>query len=407
MRFPYHFFIAFRYLKSRKRHRSVSLNTIISTGSVALGVMALIIVLSVMSGFHEDLQRKILGTKSHIITLSYEGKIHSYKPLIKKIKELPHVISSSPFVSGQVMVSHGERAQGVFLRGIIPALEKTTTDIDRHMKHGELESLSHTDRGIIVGRELASNLGVILHDEVNILSPVGEIGPLGMIPKTRRFRIVGIFEIGMYEFDSSLAIISMKSAQDFFDLGDTALGIEIRIDDIYKAGSVRDHIQKSLGFPYYARDWMQMNKNLFSALKLEKLAMFVILTLIILVAAFNIISTLIMNVIEKEGEIAILKTMGSTNKGIMSIFMFQGFLVGLLGTMMGIIGGLIACYLLHTYKLIKLPADVYYLSHLPVKIDLSDLVLVSLSAITISFLSTIYPAYQAARLNPIEPLRFE
>ncbi len=407
MRLPYHFFIAYRYLKSRKRHKSVSFNTIISICGVTLGVMALTIVLSVMSGFHEDLKKKILGSNAHIIALSYDAKIPSYKQLTEKISNLPHVESASPFVLGQAMITHGKRAQGVFLRGIIPELEKNTTEINRHIKQGDFEAISQTERGLLIGKELANNLGVILNDEVNIIFPFDEIGPLGMIPKTRIFRILGIFEIGMYEYDSSLAITSVESAQSFFDLGDNISGIEIKIDDIYKADTIKEEIQKSLGFPYYTRDWMEMNKNLFSALKLEKFVMFIILTLIVLVAAFNIIGTLVMNVIEKEGEIAILKTMGATSKGIMSIFMLQGFFIGLIGTILGIAGGFVTCYLMDTYKLIKLPGDVYYLSHLPAQMNLIDFIVISVSAITISFLSTIYPSYQAAKLNPIEPLRFE
>jgi lipoprotein-releasing system permease protein len=236
---------------------------------------------------------------------------------------------------------------------------------------------------------------------------MGDIGPLGMLPKTRKFKIVAIFEVGMFEYDSNLAMVSMQSAQKFFDIGDAASGVEVKLDDIYKAASVRTDMNKSLGYPYHARDWMQMNRNLFSALKLEKFAMFVILTLIVLVAAFNIISTLIMNVMEKQREIAILKTMGATNTGIMWIFMIQGLFIGLTGTLIGLTGGSIICFLLDSYEIIKLPADVYYLSHLPVKVKLMDFVLVAVSALTISFLSTIYPAYQAARLNPIEPLRYE
>ncbi|MBF0317751.1 MAG: FtsX-like permease family protein, partial [Nitrospirae bacterium] len=301
----------------------------------------------------------------------------------------------------------GRGAQGIFLRGIIPDREKTITGIYSFIKEGKLEALSGVNNGIVIGRELANSIGVALNDELNIISPMGEIGPLGMLPKTRTFKVVAIFEIGMYEYDSSLAVTSIGAAQDFFDLKDSATGIEVRVDDIYQARQIRTRINDTLGYPYNARDWMQMNKNLFSALKLEKLAMFVILTLIVLVAAFNIVSTLIMSVIEKERDIAILKTMGATNAGIMYIFMLQGFLIGLVGTLIGLIGGSVTCYVLDTYELIKLPADVYYLSRLPVKVNVSDFMLVSVSAIVISFLSTIYPAYQAANVNPIEPLRFE
>ncbi|MBF0320622.1 MAG: lipoprotein-releasing ABC transporter permease subunit [Nitrospirae bacterium] len=407
MRLSYPFFIALRYSKSRKKNRGVSFNTVISIGGVALGVMALIIVLSVMSGFHEDLQRKILGVNTHLIVLSYDGKIKNYRELAEQIRAMPRVRAVSPFVLGQTMAARYKKAQGIYLRGVLPALEQTTTDIGKYVKHGSVNALNDIENGIVVGKELASNLEVSLHDEINIISPMGDIGPLGMLPKTRKFKIVAIFEVGMFEYDSNLAMVSMQSAQKFFDIGDAASGVEVKIDDIYQAASVRTYMNKSLGYPYHARDWMQMNRNLFSALKLEKFAMFVILTLIVLVAAFNIISTLIMNVMEKQREIAILKTMGATNTGIMWIFMIQGLFIGLAGTLIGLAGGSIICILLDSYEIIKLPADVYYLSHLPVKVKLMDFVLVAVSALAISFLSTIYPAYQAARLNPIEPLRYE
>lgn len=387
----------------------MSFNTAISIGGVALGVMALLVVLSVMSGFHEDLQRKILGVNAHIVILDYKGTIENHENIIEKIRGEKDIVSVSPFVLGQVMVSFGSKGQGVYLRGINPATEEKTTDIAKHLKEGRLSDLDEKDGlpGIILGKELANRLGVFRNDAITILSPTGEIGPLGMLPKVKSFKVVGIFEVGMFEYDSNLVVTGLKPAQDFFKLGDSVTGIEVRISDIYKAGDVRERIQKILGYPYHARDWMQMNKNLFSALKLEKFAMFVILVLIILVASFNIVSTLIMNVIEKQREIAILKTMGATNSGIMAIFMFQGFIIGLIGTIIGLVSGYALSYVLNTYQIIKLPPDIYYLSHLPVKMKLSDFLSVSLSAILISFLSTIYPAWQAAKLNPIEPLRYE
>ncbi|MCL5024266.1 MAG: lipoprotein-releasing ABC transporter permease subunit [Nitrospirae bacterium] len=401
--------MALRYLKSKKRHKGVSFNTAISIGGVALGVMALLVVLSVMSGFHEDLQRKILGVNAHIVVLDYKGALPEYTQIDAKIRGLRDVVSVSPFVLGQVMISVGGKGQGVYLRGIDPSLEEKTTDIARHMKEGSLSALDVKDGfpGIILGKELANRLGVFVGDAIHILSPTGEIGPLGMLPRVKSFKVVGIFEVGMFEYDSNLVITGLKPAQGFFDLGNSVTGIEVRLSDIYKAPEVREKIQSELGFPYHARDWMQMNKNLFSALKLEKFAMFVILVLIVLVASFNIVSTLIMNVIEKEREIAILKTMGATNGGIMAIFVFQGFIIGLIGTLIGLVSGYLLSYVLNTYELIKLPPDIYYLSHLPVKMNLSDFISVSLSAIIISFLSTIYPAWQAAKVNPIEPLRYE
>jgi len=369
--------------------------------------MVLLVVLSVMSGFHEDLQRKILGVNAHIIVLSYKGAVIDYKEVIDKVKADKDVVSASPFVLGQVMSSSGKRAHGVFLRGIDPSLEANTTEIAGYIKDGKLEDLETKDGipGIVIGKELANSLGAFRNDIINILSPVGEIGPLGMLPKVRQFRVAAIFEVGMFEYDSNLALTELSQAQDFFGMGSGITGIELKIKDVYTAKEVRERVQKKLSFPYYGRDWMQMHKNLFSALKLEKLAMFVILILIILVASFNIVGTLIMNVIEKSREIAILKAMGATNKGIMAIFMLQGFLIGLAGTLIGLAGGFILGYLFN--NIIRLPADVYYLSHLPIKMKVVDFVSVSLSAMAISFIATIYPAWQAAKLHPVEPLRYE
>jgi lipoprotein-releasing system permease protein len=409
MNFPYQLFIALRYLRTKKKHKGISVNALISIGGVAVGVMALLVVLAVMSGFHEDLQKKILGVNSHVVILDYRGTMGGYKNVMEKLKGDRDITSSAPFVLGQAMVSSGKKAHGVFMRGIIPQMEIKTTEISNYIKEGKLEDLAPKNGipGIILGKELASSLGVFKGDVINILSPAGEIGPLGMLPKIKKFRVAGIFEVGMFEYDLNLVLTDLRSAQEFFGMKDDVTGIELRLDDIYKAPEVRKSIQEKLGFPLYAKDWMQMNRNLFSALKLEKFAMFVILILIILVASFNIVSTLIMNVIEKKREIAILKAMGATSNGIMTVFMLQGLFIGLLGTIIGVTGGYLLSYVLNTYQIIKLPADVYYLSHLPVKMKFFDFVTVSLSAIIISFLATIYPAWQAAKLNPVEPLRYE
>jgi len=409
MKLPYQVFIALRYLKSKKKHTGVSVNTAISIGGVAVGVMALLVVLSVMSGFHLDLQKKILGANAHIIVRDFKGSFSDYERVASTLRQNPEILSQAPFVIGQVMVSFGNRAHGVFIRGINPEIESRTTDILSHIKEGDFRTLN-TDAavpGIILGKELAGTLGVLLHDTVNVVSPIGEIGPMGMLPKVKQFRVVGIFEIGMFEYDANLVLTAMKPAQEFFGMKDGISGIEVRLKDIYRAPEVKKQLQETLGFKYIVLDWMQMNKNLFSALKLEKFAMFVILVLIVLVASFNIISNLIMNVIEKSREIAILKAIGATNNSIMIIFMLQGLFIGLIGTCIGITGGYALGFILNKYQIIRLPADVYYLSHLPVKMSAFDFVTVSLSAIIISFLATIYPAWQAAKLNPVEPLRYE
>ncbi len=410
MNFPYQFFIALRYFRSKKRHRGISINTLISIAGVTLGVMVLLIVLSVMGGFHEDLQRKILGANAHIVVLNYGGKIKDHELLREKINSIDGVKHSSPFIYGQVMLSKGDRAYGVVVRGIEPGLEAETTDILKYLKEGSVNNLKEDNTGIpgiIVGRELSRNLGLFVDDEVRMISPMGDIGPLGMLPRMKKFRVEGIFEVGMYEYDSSLALINIHDAQDFFKFHDEITGIEVKVEEVYNSEEIVEKIEATLGPPYYARDWMQMNRNLFSALKLEKIVMFIILTLIILVASFNIVSNLIMIVIEKTREIAVMKAMGATSKSIMSIFMIHGLIIGITGTAIGVIGGYAVCQLLKTYKFINLPPDVYYLSYLPVRMNLFDFIVVPAAAILISFLATIYPSWQAAKLDPVEPLRYE
>jgi lipoprotein-releasing system permease protein len=412
MNLSYQLFVAVRYLRSKKKHKGISFNTAISIGGVTVGVMALLVVLSVMSGFREDLQRKILGANSHAIVLSYSGSIRDYQPLLEKIEETPTVVNVSPFVLGQVLVSAGKNAHGVFMKGVNLDTEAKTTEILSHIKFGRVPS-SGGEKGaavegkpwIIIGTELSSMLGVLVGDTINVISPMGEIGPMGMLPKIRQFRVAAIFDMGMFEYDANLAMTDLKSAQEFFGLGSAVSGIELKLNDIDAAPAVRKSLNKTLGPPYFVKDWMQMNKNLFSALKLEKFAMFVILILIVLVASFNIVSTLMMNVVEKQKEIAILKSMGAKNQGIMLIFMLQGLVIGIVGTVVGVIGGFVLCVVLNNY--IDLPPDIYYLSKLPVKMQLVDFVAVSFSAIAISFLSTIYPSYYAARLEPVESLRYE
>ncbi len=411
MNLPYQLFIAVRYLRSKKKHKGISFNTAISIGGVAVGVMALLVVLSVMSGFREDLQKKILGANSHAIVLSYAGTIRDYKPLMEKLKDEPSVVNVSPFALGQVLVSSGKNAHGLFMKGVDLSTEAKTTEILSRIKFGRLPEINNPEADgtpwIIIGSELSGMLGILVGDKINVISPMGEIGPLGMLPKIKQFRVVAIFDMGMFEYDANLALTDLKSAQEFYGYGNGVSGIELKLKDIYAAPDVRKDLNKKLGPPFFVKDWMQMNKNLFSALKLEKFAMFVILILIVLVASFNIVSTLMMNVMEKQKEIAILKSMGAKNQGIMMIFMLQGLVIGIVGTVIGVTGGYVLGVILNNYELIKLPADVYYLSKLPVRMQLVDFLVVSFSAIMISFLSTLYPSYYAARLDPVESLRYE
>ncbi len=409
MNLSYEFFIGLRYLKAKRKQFFISFISIISMIGVALGVWALIVVLSVMTGFEEDLRNKILGTNSHIvITDRREGGIRDYREMVSKIEKVGHVASATPFIYNQVMLTTESNVTGVVLRGIDPIEEGKVTDIKKNIKEGSLEALNSQEKaGIIIGKELSRRLIAFVGDKITVVSPIGTIGPMGTIPKMKVFEVVGIFESGMYEYDSTLAYISIKNAQQFFNMGDVVSGIEVRLDNIYIAREVSEKIQSLLGFPYWARDWGQMNRNLFSALALERIAMFIILTLIILVAAFNIVSTLIMIVMEKNKDIAILMAMGATKKGIMKIFIFDGLMIGIVGTIIGIVTGYISCILLAKYQFITLPSDIYYISHLPVKVKPFYILLIAVSAIIVSFLATLYPSYQASKLDPAEALRYE
>lgn len=430
MAFPYEFFVGLRYLKAKKRQKSISLNTLISIGGVTVGVAALIATLAVMTGFKEDLRDKILGTNSHIVISDRtQDDMKNYRQIAEEVVKVPHVVAATPFIFRQVLLSSDTNVFGVVLRGIDPEKEALVTEVEKNLIEGKLEHLNQPPLlseeldpeaepgksypGIIVGKELAGRLGAFLGDKINIVSPVGKGesvgkslgGPMGFTPKIRKFQVVGIFDSGMYEYDSSLAYISIKEAQHFFNLSDVVTGIEVKVDDIFIAGEVARDIEAQLDFPYQARDWMKLNRNLFSALELEKVMMFIILVLIILVASFNIVSTLTMTVVEKSREIAILKAMGATRKSIMRIFMLEGLIIGAVGVILGIPLGLGVCWVLQTFY--TLPGDIYYISHLPVKIRALDVILVASSAILIGLFATVYPSWQAGKLDPVEALRYE
>jgi lipoprotein-releasing system permease protein len=408
----YEFFIGLRYLKAKRKQTFISIITLISVGGVAVGVMTLIVVIGVMSGFKEDLTGKILGYYSHIVVLKQSEGLDDYEEIIKKIEKVKGVKSATPFIYTQAMLSSKSGSLGVALRGVDPETIGKVINIGSNMKEGSLLNLEEHGNsadypGIIIGKELSRNLGIFYGDTVNLISPMGVMTPMGMVPRMKKFKVVGIFESGMYEYDSSFLYISLKNAQDFINMPGVVTGIEVKTDDIYKVKEIASRIVRDLGYSYWTKDWMEMNRNLFAALKMEKITMFVILVLIIMVAAFNIVSTLIMVVMEKNKDIAILKSMGATASSIMKIFIIEGLVVGVTGTLLGTIGGYSLGFLLSEYKFIKLPSDVYYISTLPIRIGSLDSILIAVSAIGISFLATLYPSWQASKLLPAEALRYE
>ncbi|MEK7285765.1 MAG: lipoprotein-releasing ABC transporter permease subunit [Nitrospirota bacterium] len=406
---PFEFFISIRYLRAKRRQKGISLTTFISIAGVTVGVAALIATLAVMTGFKNELRDKILGINSHIVVddRTREG-LENVEPLIEVISQNQRVVAATPFIMRQVLLSSSAGAVGVILRGIDPKREAKVTKIAESLIQGKIEDLATSS--MLMGVELSSRLSVGLGDTINVISPAGlenqaGIGSIGMTPKIRKFTIVGIFDSGMYEYDSALVYISIPEAQRFFNFEQHVSGIEVKVTDISAAAEIADEIEAVLGFPHQAKDWLKMNRSLFSALKLEKIVMFIILTLIILVASFNIVSTLTMTVLEKGREIAILKAMGASQKSIMRVFMIEGVMIGGVGVLMGLPLGLLICSLL--VRFYKLPTDVYYISHLPVAILPFDLIVVSVSALLIAFFATLYPSWQAAKLDPAEALRYE
>jgi lipoprotein-releasing system permease protein len=408
----FEFFIGARYLRAKQKQAFISLITLLSIAGVTLGVMALIIVIAVMAGFESDLKSRILSVNSHIVLMRHGGSFTDYAKVNDWVNGVKGVEASTPFILSQIMIRSASGMSGAVLRGIVPeSAGKVITSIGhdglKALLPRRTAKLSATDiPGVVLGKELSKNLGVAKGDTVHILSPRGMISPAGLIPVMKRFQVVGEFESGMYEYDGSLAYIHLSEAQKFLHMEDAITGIEVRVNDIYKARQISETISNNLGYPYWGRDWTQMNRNLFSALKLEKTVMFIILALIILVAAFNIASSLIMMVMEKTKDIAILKAMGATDQSIRRIFVFKGMTIGIIGTTLGVSLGFVLCKLLEHYKFIELPGDVYYITKLPVLLNTFDVVSIATASLIICFIATLYPARQASRLNPVEAIRY-
>jgi lipoprotein-releasing system permease protein len=411
MNLPFEISVGLRYIKAKRKQAFISVISAFSVLGVTLGVMTLIIVLGVMNGFEKDLKEKILGTVSHLVVMSHSSRtVTEWPRIMKRISVFDGVEATTPYVYGQAMLSTQGRVRGVIVRGIDTRTAGKVISLPRYLVQGSLDDLKSVKDGLgglIVGKELAVMNSLRLGDVVQLISPQGKRTPIGAVPQVRNFRIVGIFQSGMYEFDSTLIYMELSQAQKFFELGQGVTGIEVFLKDIYAAPKLGNRIEASLGATFWTRTWKDMYRNLFSALKLEKIAMFIILTFIILVASFNIIISLIMLVMEKSRDIAVLKALGATSDRVMRIFIVQGMMVGVVGTFLGAVGGIAGSAMLAKYQFIELPVDVYTISTLPVSVETSDVVIICLVALTICFLATLYPSLRAARLEPVEALRYE
>ena len=414
----YELFIGLRYLQARRRETFISFITLISILGVMIGVMTLNVVMAVMTGFEEVLRDRLLGINAHVALVKSGSYLTEYQELIEQVMEDQGVLAATPLVYGQVMVSSGARVSGVVVRGVDPDRVSGVVDIQRYIKQGSLEGLkkplvveiegrSMSLPGVILGVRLAGQIGAMVGDPVQLVSPLGTPTAMGIIPKVRRFAVVGLFDSGMHEYDASLVYTSLAEAQRFFELGDAVSSIEIRVRDVYRAQDVARRIQQRLGLPYWTEDWSRLWPNLFSALRLEKTVYFLVLLLMVLIGAFNIISTLIMVVMEKRKDIAILQSMGATRRSIRRIFLIKGCVIGTVGTLLGVLFGYGICLLIERYQFIELPRDVFLISTVPVRIYLSNFVLVALASFLICLLASIYPARQAAKLDPVEIIRYE
>jgi len=408
----YELFIALRYLKSKRRTGFISLISYISIAGVTIGVAALIIVLSVMNGFETEVRQRIIGADAHIRLGTYhEEGIANADSIAQLIRDIRHISGISPYIMDKGMIREGSRTEGVIVRGIDPQTVARVSDLPEKIISGGLH-LGHQDvtgqenlPGIILGRFLADRLYATLGDTIILFSP-GAAGPF-MQPRARQFHVAGVFETGLYEYDDVFAYISIPEAQDLFHMSNRVTGLEIRLDNFERAAQVKEAIQKALPYPYFPRTWYEMHRNLFNWMKIEKWMTFILLSLIIIVAAFNIISSLIMVVLEKKKDIGILKSMGATNAGIRRIFIYEGLAVGVIGVVLGTILGWGLCSLQLEYHFFSLPPDVYFINELPILMKFSDFVVISLAALILCFLASVYPAHKAATLVPVEAIRYE
>ncbi|MEE9354550.1 MAG: lipoprotein-releasing ABC transporter permease subunit [Methylococcaceae bacterium] len=412
---PLTLFIGLRYMRAKRRTQFISFITLTSVSGIALGVMALITVLSVMNGFESELRERILGMTSHTTITGMDGKLGNWSSLVDIVQDNEHVLGSAPFVNGQVMINAGRRVSGTMLNGISPEDEPNVSSVSEKMLEGLLSDLTPGSFGIVLGIELAQYLGARVGEKITIITPQLNSSPAGILPRLKRFTVVGIFQVGMFEYDRNMALVNIDDAARLFRLNKSVSGLRLKLDDLFMAPNITMDLANQLHGRYRVSDWTQAHTNFFRAIKTEKRVMFIILLLIVAVAAFNIVSTLVMVVTDKKGDIAILRTQGLSPSAVMGIFIVLGTTIGTIGTVLGTISGVILAINVETivpaiekfFGVQFLAADVYYISDLPSKLIISDVYTIAGMALLLSLLATLYPAWQASRVNPAEVLRYE
>ena len=412
---PYELFIGLRYTRAKRRNHFISVIALISMLGIALGVMALIVVLSVMNGFQKELRARILGVASHVQISGVGNRLAAWREVMQQAESHPDVVAAAPFVMAQSMLTFGASVQGAVIRGIDPAAESKVAEVGKHMRAGSLDALKPGEFGIVLGAELARALTVHPGETVVLIAAQGQVTPAGILPRLRQFRVVGIFEVGMYEYDYGLAYIHMEDAQRLYRMDDTVSGVRLRLKDLMEARRVARELAVNLPVESYVADWTRSHANFFRAVEIEKRVMFIILTLIVAVAAFNIVSALVMAVTDKQADIAILRTLGAAPRSVMKIFMVQGALMGVIGTIVGVVAGVILAlnidvvvpFIEQVFGIRFLAKDVYYISDLPSDLQWADVAVIGAVSLLLTLLATLYPSWRAARVNPAEALRYE
>lgn len=414
---PYELYVGMRYTRAKRQNHFISFISLTSMIGIGLGVAALIVVLSVMNGFQEELRARILGVASHVQITGENNQLANWQNLSAKVDKAPHVQAVAPFIMAQGMLSNGQAVQGAIIRGVLPSTEVNVSDLSAHMKAGSLDNLQAGEFGIVLGVELAQSLGVILGDKVVLLAPQGQFTPTGVVPRIKQFTVVGLFQVGMYEYDAGLALIHIDDAAKLYRMNDKVSGVRLKLDDLFKAPTVTRDLANLLSYSgtYYLTDWTQEHANFFRAVQMEKRVMFIILALIVAVAAFNIVSTLVMAVTDKRADIAIMRTFGASPRSIMLIFMVQGALIGVIGTVVGALVGVLVAFNIGTivpflenlFHVQFLAKDVYYISELPSHLLWGDVMTITILSFVLSLLATLYPSWKASKTNPAEALRYE